>query len=203
MKQRLIGAIVLGCLALIFIPLLLDGEGIEPRELTLEMPAEPVIERQEMPEPLRPEIVEDTLSDLNAGPGADLSTLPEFPVVAVPAQTTADNTPTQTAVQNAETAASAKADRLPAVSDAGLPQGWVVRLGMFGERRNADALLSDLLKAGYKAYPEAVTSGQGVLTGVFVGPVLTRAEANSLQVELKRRFKLDGLVRQFSLNAQQ
>ena len=47
MKQRLVGAIVLGCLAIIFLPILLDGEGVSPPEMNIAIPTAPAF-----PEPL-------------------------------------------------------------------------------------------------------------------------------------------------------
>ncbi len=63
MKQRLVGTIVIGCLAIIFIPILLDGEGVSPPAMTTEipdpppLPVEPIIEQQ------RPQITSDNLSE--------------------------------------------------------------------------------------------------------------------------------------------
>ena len=200
MKQRLIGTVVLGCLALILIPLLLDGDGIEPRPLTLEIPPEPQIPPVQMPLPERPQVVEDTLREQPEPDPVELGALPEFSETLIGESVADAEPPTDSPAPS--TVTEPAADRLPALDAQGIPEGWVVRLGIFGERRNRDALLATLLQAGYKAYPEQVSNTQGVFTGIFVGPVLTRAEANSLMAELKNSFKLEPLVQRFSLNEQ-
>ena len=62
MKQRLVGTVVIGCLAIIFIPALLDGEGVSPPEMTSSMPAPPAMPEVPVIQQERPEITADTLS---------------------------------------------------------------------------------------------------------------------------------------------
>ncbi|HWK54617.1 MAG TPA: SPOR domain-containing protein [Hyphomicrobiales bacterium] len=215
MKQRLIGTLVLVCLALIFIPMLLDGEGIRPPAMNLDFPPPPRIDTPDFTEPVRPALVEDTIvADAPSQPQLDL---PPFVAEETPDAIAADqaqtdgatapaaNEPPAVAPAPAEptpapAVAAPSAEQVPAIDAAGLPEGWVVRLGLFGERRNADKLLNDLLAADYKAYLEPVATAQGRMNGVFVGPLATRAEAGALQQELKSRFKLDGMVSRFSLD---
>ena len=61
MKQRLVGTLVLGSLALILIPLLLDGEGVERPPLSVTTPPPPVIDTTPLPEPTRPQILADNI----------------------------------------------------------------------------------------------------------------------------------------------
>jgi len=219
MKQRLVGTIVLLCLALIFIPLLLDGEGIAPPTMNLNIPPRPQLEMEPIAEPVRPAIIADNLSNtgtvpqLEVPPFVEPSDEEEEQVEAPqllaeePEPAPAPATPAQTAQTPATTtpapAATPAPERVPARDSAGLPEGWVVRLGTFADRNNADRLLKQLLDARYKAYIESVSSAQGVLAGVYVGPVLTRAEADSLQRELRSKFQLEGLIRRFTLDETQ
>jgi DedD protein len=210
MKQRLIGTLVLLCLALIFIPLLLDGEGIAPPAMNLNIPPRPAFDARTIPEPERPVIVEDQLDSSGAVPQLELPPF-EAPAEDNAAATAVAATPP--ASRSAEPAARPapapapavrpEAARVPAMDTAGLPEGWVVRLGIFGDRANADRLLKQLLDADFKAYIEIVSTAQGPQAGVYVGPVLTRAEADSLQRDLARRFKLEALVRRFTLDEAQ
>lgn len=226
MKQRLVGTLVLGCLAIILIPLLLDGAGIQPPPLSATIPPTPEFDNTPIEEPVRPEIVADTLPP----PGSDVPTtqatpadsqpLPAFdekeiPVVvdtaagiavntdsAPPATTPASADALEAAVAaimaREETAAPANADAVPRLDSSGLPQTFVVRLGSFGEKPNADALVNRLLAAGYKAYGRQVTTAAGSMTAVYVGPVPTRAEANTLVGRLASGFDLKGVVETFT-----
>lgn len=214
MKQRLIGTVVLACLALIFIPMLLDGEGIRPPAMNLDFPPSPNLDTPTFTEPVRPALREDTLADAPSAPQLDLPPFVADDTLVPPADqerpvdeagaSVAAETPAAAPVASepapAATVAAPSPEQVPAIDSTGLPEGWVVRLGLFGERPNADRLLAQLLEADYKAYLEPVTTAQGRMNGVFVGPLATRAEANALQNELKTRFKLDGMISRFSLD---
>jgi DedD protein len=100
-----------------------------------------------------------------------------------------------------EEAAPATADSTPQLDSSGLPQSFVVRLGSFGEKANADALVNRLLAAGHKAYGRQVTTAAGTMTAVYVGPVPTRAEANTLVSRLSTGFDLKGVVETFTSQA--
>jgi DedD protein len=237
MRQRLVGLMVLGSLALIFIPLLLDGEGVETPPLNLRIPPAPVLDQTPLPEPQRPEIVADRVESL--------------PVVQLPF--TESEEPFQLSDTNSESAAAAAADSAPAVANdgtdavagtaaesaaaatvqpqqtppvaatrppaaapapvatprsetepaldaQGLPEAWTVRLGVFAERANAEALVSRLLAAGHKAYLQPVRTAQGNTSGVFVGPVLTRQEASSLQRQLMSASYGEGMILRYSIS---
>ena len=88
---------------------------------------------------------------------------------------------------------------VPQLSDTGLPQGWVVRLGSFSDAQNASKLVLRLQEAGYKAYTRVLPGNQGSLTGVFVGPWLDRAQVNEYQRRLQEEFSLAGLVVRYEL----
>jgi DedD protein len=226
MKQRLVGTLVLGCLAIILIPLLLDGAGIQPPPLSATIPPTPEFDNTPIGEPVRPEIVADTLP----APGSDVATseaapaepqpLPAFDEKEIPVVVDAatditantDSEPPATTPASAdaleaavaaimareETAAPANADSTPRLDSSGLPQAFVVRLGSFGEKPNADALVNRLLAAGYKAYGRQVTTAAGSMTAVYVGPVPTRAEANTLVGRLSTGYDLKGVVETFT-----
>ena len=81
-----------------------------------------------------------------------------------------------------------------------MPQAWSVRLGLFGESVNAETLIAELLSEGYRAYSDLLSTSQGALTAVFVGPVLTRAEAEALRNELSTSFNLDALIVDFNID---
>lgn len=221
MKQRLVGTLVLGCLAIILIPLLLDGAGIQPPPLSATIPATPEFDNTPIAEPERPEIIADTLpapgSELPdpAAPSTAAQPLPAFDAAdagqeppAVSAESpTPTPTPASTDALEAAVAAimaqkeepnPAAADSTPRLDSSGLPQSFVVRVGSFGEKANADALVNRLLAAGHKAYGRQVNTAAGTLTAVYVGPVPTRAEATSLASKVSAGFNLSGVVETFT-----
>jgi DedD protein len=222
MKQRLVGTLVLGSLALILIPLLLDGEGVERPPLSGSIPPAPVFDTTPLPEPERPEIVADSLAPADSTTEAEAivetdladagaqaassdataledATAPETetPVAdeSAPDETAAAPAVTETAVIAPPPAATPAPQSVsqPALDPAGLPEGWSVRLGVFGSRANADRLQGRLIADGYKAYVRPV----GVSTAVLIGPVLTQNEAVALQTELnglKAKYQIDNVI---------
>ncbi len=188
LKQRLVGTLVLGCLAIIFIPLLLDGEGLTPAPIETSIPPAPDLSYQELPPPVRPVIEADADELLPAAP-ADLNAAAD----ASDADDVAASTDTSTATSaiplpvpadRIEPAATI-AEATPQRSADGLPAGWTVRLGVFGTLANADKLRACLIASGYQAYSRQQQSDSGTLTRVFVGPVATSAEATALGNQLK------------------
>lgn len=228
MKQRLVGTLVLGSLALILIQLLLDGAGVERPPLSATIPPAPVFDTAPLPEPERPQILADTLNPPDGGlepPAATTDANPDTATtVTEPEETpgaaeqspaaapeesaaneitnevatneTAPNTVAPPAVEEAPAQSTSE----PALDAAALPEAWTVRLGSFGNRANADALVARLLAADHKAYIRPVMSGDVALHGVFVGPVLTRNDAAALSAELKRAFQInDAIVQRYDI----
>ena len=172
LKQRLVGTIVIGCLVIIFVPILLDGEGVTPQVMTTSIPDAPPMPAIPVIEPVIPEIVPDTLEQAEVAIAEVADT-----------DTSAPPAPAQ-----------------PQLSAAGLPATWAVRLGSFGELANAEGLVSRLKQQGYKAFSRPMQTSRGSLTGVYVGPVMTEREAGGLQQELGRTFQLEGAVVQFGID---
>lgn len=207
MKQRLIGTIVLGCLALIFIPILLDGEGIEePTPVSVTVTPVPEVTITPLPDPVRPVILSDTDAlDINNTTAPDPNTL--TPQIAEPASavipdaTQPDTGAPQETVVPASVAKSEPTTE-PRLTTQGIPEGWSVRLGTFSDRGNAEALVARLILENYKAYSRPVQSGSQAMLAVYVGPFLTQAEAKNLQEQLTSEQQLkDTVVVQFTIDA--
>jgi cell division septation protein DedD len=73
--------------------------------------------------------------------------------------------------------------------------GFAVQLAAFSKASDATALRDRLRSAGFSAFTESVSTDKGTLTRVRVGPVLNRAEADQLKVQVKSKVGIDGIVR--------
>jgi DedD protein len=204
MKQRLIGTVVLGCLALIFIPIFLDGEGVqEPTPVSVTVPPAPEITITPLPEPVRPVILSDTdalnidnTPTTSAEADQQVAELDPAasPEASPPAAAEEENVLPPPAVQPATVTE-------PQLTSQGVPQGWSVRLGTFSNRTNAEALVASLILENYKAYSRPVQSGSQTMLAVYVGPVLTQGEATRLQEQLKTDQQLkDAVVVPFTID---
>ena len=202
MKQRLVGTIVIGCLAIIFIPILLDGEGVAPPQLNNEIPQRPEVPAVPEVEPVRPVVLSD---ELTASSEERVQSDTEEAIIDERTGTTGntgENEQDQPQSQP-EGVVSENIDT-PQLNEAGLPEAWSVRLGSFADKKNADALIERLQARQYKGFGRPIeTSNRGILNGVYVGPVLTRGDANELRDELAETFDLQGVVVQFAIEEMQ
>lgn len=201
-KQRMVGALVLVALAVIFLPMLFSRQD-EQRQVTVEAPAAPqapsvppvqvepvtVPEPQALPQepvPSDEELAEQPAPSMPIAP-APAPTAPNKPAVA-PAPA-AKPAPTQPI-----TAATTKPDTTQSRVDAnGLSISWSVQLASLTSRESAENLQKTLRSQGYNAY---IRSADGK-NRVFVGPLIERAEADRLRDLLSRQQNLKGFVVRF------
>jgi len=186
LKQRMVGALVLLALAVIFLPMLLSRED-ESQRVQVDAPAMPVA--PEMPDiELQPVVVPEP------------QLLPDEPVEADAVQplesieTAAVETPAVAPVPAAPVAPPATPSRLDANS---LPISWSVQLASLSSGDGAQKLQKTLRTQGYNAYIRSVDG----MNRVFVGPLIERAEADRLRDQLNRQHKLNGFVVRFQPEA--
>lgn len=209
LKQRVVGALVLLALAVIFLPMLFSRED-EVRQVVVEAPvmpkppAMPIVEVQptEVPEP-QAEDADNAVQPAEVAPAQT----PSAPIASLPAQQvqpTQPKAPAQPAVTRpaapaAQPAQASTAPAAPAQQPAqrldsnNLPVSWSVQLASLSSRARADELQKSLRSQGYNAY---VRSFDG-MNRVFVGPVVERAEADRLRDQLGKQQKLNGFVVRF------
>lgn len=189
--QRIVGALVLLALAVIFVPMLLTRED-EVRHVAVDAPsmpdtpavpainAEPVEVLQPGSEPF-PEVYE-IIEESPATPAATPDPIePEPSLIA----------------QSAHTPDSAVSVPQPSeplrLDTASLPVSWSVQLASLSSRENAEKLQKTLRSQGYNAYIRVA----GGNNRVMVGPLIEKAEAERLRDQLNRQHKLNGFVVRF------
>jgi len=185
-KQRVVGTIVIASLALIFLPIIFDGQGGHQIQTASRIPEQPVVPILPEPQQSRPVIISD--ADLVA-----IETKPEPKLVTKTIEESASD------VIEASASESGFTRDIPTLNPEGLPNGWSIRLGSFSEASNATNLMQRLQTAGYKAYTRDIDSEQAELTGVFVGPWLERASVNDYIDQLRDEFQLEGMVVRYQL----
>lgn len=200
-KQRIVGALVLVALAVIFLPMLLSRPD-ELRHVVVDaptIPAKPVVPEIEM----QPVIVPDPQElpqepvpgDSNVADQAQAQAPVEQPIAELPAPEApaATAAPQPTPSKPAEVAPppqKAPAERLDVNS---LPVSWSVQLASLSSRPGAETLQKTLRAQGYNAYIRSVDG----MNRVFVGPLIERVEADRLRDQLNRQHKLNGFVVRF------
>ncbi len=204
-KQRMVGALVLVALAVIFLPMLFSRQD-EQRQVTVEAPAapqapampqvqvEPVVVPEPQALPQEPVPSDDEIAQQE-------SAVPTAPVAPAPAAKPAAPAPVPalaakpaTAPAQPITAAPGKPDTTQSRVDAnGLSVSWSVQLASLSNRESAEKLQKTLRSQGYNAY---IRTADGK-NRVFVGPLIERAEADRLRDLLNRQQNLKGFVVRF------
>ncbi len=206
-KRRVVGTIVLLALALIILPQLFDGEGSYQPQVQSRIPERPIITLLPEPQQVRPAMVGDSQSPSISAEAQDEST--ESSLSTEASLSTQASMPTGRAVSGnasepAEVSSEASATTVstetasrPTLNASGLPEGWVVQLGTFGDIDNASKLLADLLTKGYKAYERRSVRDAREMSTILVGPVIDRAEADRLLAELAAALDLKPLIKRY------
>ena len=172
-RYRVTGAVFLLALAVIFLPMLFDGDGIEPLDLPpLERENIDIARVQDVQDP--PDVtstiaVRDDLRQQIDPEGYRRDTGTKFgePVLS------------------------------PDIGPPSTPQAWAVQLASFSQRENAVALRNRLRTDGYDALLSNVKENAEQRTRVAVGPMVNRNDAVELKDELGQRYDLDTLVVRF------
>ena len=217
LKQRIIGALVLVSLAVIFVPMIFDEPHSERTSTPIQIPEEPPFPEvnapsEEIPEAPVYEIEESAPADATpqveqSAPAAAAETeqsagyrvIEDEQAVSEP-QPATDDSSTENAA--ADQQPESTADAQPAASGEpenaeytrSLEGAWVVQLGSFGNPDNARRLRDQVREKGYDSHLQEVTRGDTVLTRVFSGPFVNKTEAEAAKRELDNAFNLNSLV---------
>ena len=188
LKQRLVGAIVLVALGVIFVPMILEGPN---RTLVPEMEAFPEPEGQVISPPLESFPAPDAIP---AEPDTSIvltdpqpAAVPEEPVE--PAKPLVEPEPEP---QPEPAAAKPETEKKPTKSE---PLGsWVVQMGSFSSEQNALRMRDRLRKSGFATQVEKADIDGKLRFRVRVGPFLERADAERSRKQIQDKLTLKGRV---------
>lgn len=204
LKQRLVGAVVIIAIAVIVIPMLLDGSGdqviseIPPRPLPTQpdrgmllddipaIPARPEVEASSAEIAPRQELQEQAQVQPGAGDAVGKEGQPEVTAAVEthpPVASTPASGPTQAAPQPEE--ADRTADAVVA---------WVVQIGSFSEQAKANALRDRMRTLGFKTFVEPYQSQQRLMYRVRIGPHLERKQAQQTLEQLQKQSEVKGYI---------
>ncbi len=175
LKERVIGAVVLVVIAVLVVPVFLDGQSEEE-----EVVSKPV-----------------KLPGQN-DPGKETQTivLPRNRSQPVPAST-APPPAQETRGEPGSTAATSTPTPVPAVTESKTAQApatevgqsatgmWAIQLGSFSSKENAERLAADLRKQGFAAFLSQLDTDAGALQRVRIGPQKDRASAEAIAAQLQ------------------
>lgn len=180
LKQRLLGAIVLVALAVIFIPMLLSGG----RDVDMPVFGSNVPERS--PEIKNIKHIDIAEAQSTEPQSINPKTIPVAPGVAEP-EVVEEEKPNVIVETITELT---KDEKKPSIKET----VWAVQVGSFSNRSNAFALKEKLRKSKVHAFVERVMNDGKATYRVRVGPEISKEKAEALKEQLKKDFKLTGLV---------
>ena len=209
MKQRMVGALVLVALAVIFLPMLFTRED-EMRQVHVEAPQAPAMpslpevkvdpvavpEPQVIPEePQQPPVVVDESTAPAATPSQPITPSPQTQAPVQPAkpQAPAPKVEPKPAATPTPATTVAKAAAPSKIDVNGLPVSWSIQLASLSNRAGAEKLQQTLRSQGYNAYIRSA----GGMNRVYVGPLIERAEAERTRDAINRQNSLKGFVVRF------
>ncbi len=196
LKVRLVGATVLVSLAVIFIPMVLDGRETGNSEITeTNIPTKPERGYVSKVIPLTPVVT--------IKPAAEPKLVIKKGLAAQVSPKTASNMKAET--KNVKKAVEKKTPPVKVASAKPTPKptkktntvqklraglsAWAVQVGSFGSKKNAFALRDKLRKKGFSAFVDIVYVKDIANFRVRVGPEIKRESAESLRKKLAGIYK--------------
>jgi DedD protein len=166
LKQRVVGAFVLTALAIIILPMLLDGSAEDRARVIANIP-----------EPLKIEMTRMSVQDIRD----QMERSEQASAAALPTETVDEDS-----YDDVEIDFGLDKNKLPV--------SWSLQLGSFQKKDNALKLRAQLRAAEYHSYILYGKTSIGETWRVFVGPMLKKSALQSIASKIETSFSLKGQV---------
>jgi DedD protein len=200
LKQRLVGALILLALGVVFWPIIF----VEPEERYTQednrMPPAPEIDST----PIEPPTAEGLRASAKwevEDAGADQA-IDDFTTVTLeepPVEPATNAVVTETAPKPPSAATDTRGTRAeppvqPTLDSKGLPVAWILQVASVSSVSKADELRDGLVAMREKAYVKKLERGQKDLYRVYVGPNVERAQLERIQAGIDKRFGVHSII---------
>ena len=175
LKERVIGAVVLVVLAVLVVPIFLDGPSDDTERVSesVTLPGQNDQQRRQQTIVLNRDRSEPVPTSRTA---ATATPTPEPERKSPPSQQPARETPVPKPAEPAPEPASGS-------SETGM---WAVQLGSFSSKENAEKLAGSLRDQGYAAFLSQLQSNGNELHRVRIGPQKDRQSADAIAAQLAK-----------------
>lgn len=196
LKQRLVGALILLALGVVFWPIIFVEQGVKPLGEAAYIPLRPSIDTTPIEPPnidtvrQSPSTVIRAEDEVAEPPPADV--VEKAPVPVEKAEQLKPETKSKPVRQTRK-----EAPVKPAIDADGIPIAWILQVASVSSKENAEELRLGLVNMGYKAYIKKIKTGTSVLLRVYVGPKVERARLEAIQSEIDSQFKVKSMVRRY------
>lgn len=186
-KYRIVGAIVLVALVVIFVPMILSGRE-PPTELKGVRQASPRTEITETKVVVTPVPVEE----IKPKESSEAAKVTPPPVEDKPTPEAKPVAPVEKPVAATKPEPVPEKPAQPAADK--IENGWMVQVGTFSNTQNALRLRDKLKSLGHAVHAESVTVGGKKALRLRVGPFADRAKADKAQAQIRRETGVDAVV---------
>jgi len=217
LKQRLVGALILVALGVVFWPIIFVEPDDRSRDVSQRMPPPPVVDTTPIAPPDKAGLRDEPLTDaqlesreleqrvdaIDAAMPADEEAVQVDPGQTQSAAMAADPgaepvsavvAKTTPAVTDSRSRARSEAPIKPALDAQGIPVGWILQVASVSDRTKANRLRDELLALDEKAYIKQVKRGDETLYRIYVGPKFEQAKLDALKPKVDARFKVNSMV---------
>ena len=206
LRQRLVGALVLLALGVIFWPIIFIEPGMEPVVLGSQIPEAPAIDYFELEKPKpSPNVASvDTPIELveedNGGIGIAKAVESLVEAVTDSGSDQSEEKQADTAKEN-QSSPPTKTDKSaldkPSLDKQGIPIAWVLQVASFSHRDKAEKLQEELIAMGYKADTQVIRVGSTRMVRVSVGPKLQKEGLLKAKNVIDKQFKVKSLIARY------
>lgn len=205
-QNRLVGAVVLVAVGVIFLPTLFDGDKKYNEDQFASIPLVPKPGDEQDIESIAP--IEQTTTPSTPSEGASEAMISEAvtgveqPQVSTPEVSepqVAPSTPVVEPPKVVNPPVEPPTTRPPAVSETTAPKGeaWVVQLGALKNAAKVEEIIAKMHLSGYPVYTVPARPVSGKVTRIYIGPNASKAELQAMLPRLKELTGLQGEVRAY------
>jgi DedD protein len=204
LKQRIVGALVLLALLVIFLPVLFDRNRVEPVDRTSQIPTPVAVPAAPINVPVTPTIMESDMAPPPAQMFVPAEASAEKPE-AIAAETNklevaktikpdSSKPEAKSPLKLAKSEASKPILAPPKLNAQGSAHAWLLQVASYKSTAQAKKLRDEMVAKGFSAYVREIPVAKGSITRVYIGPKFDKATALEQKKRVDDAFKLNALV---------
>jgi DedD protein len=207
LKQRLVGALILVALGVVFWPIIFVEPGDPTSEDRARIPPRPVVDTTPLSSPdmagLRPSpeiAIQQAQDEPEPTPEPKPEPRPSEKEAQPVVETTVEAKPTPVPVpveSKPEQRTRSEAPVKPALDGDGVPVAWILQVASVSSADRADALRKKLLAMDHKAYVKKIKRGDKSLYRVYIGPKFERARLERIQAGIDSEFGVKSMIARY------
>ncbi len=197
-KQRLVGIAVIFALAVIFLPMVLDGSGVQKKTLKVEIPLQPEIPaRADFSEKIiELEAKAEAMTELEAR-FVDENSSNTKNRIKRRLETDTDIVRQESQKKDESKQKPVKVEKLEPAKQTG-GDSWVLQIGSFKDKEKAVLQRDRLRKSKIAAvFIEQFNTGNQASYRVRIGPFLDKEQSKIAQNKIKAKYDISGLIMKY------